>query len=164
MANFMDWLTKPFKTKKTSNMFKMITAATDSFFVYNGKIYQSDIVRACLRPYTKAMGKTLAKHIRESITDSGETEVLVNPDASMKFLLEEPNPYMTYQKMVEKMAVNLKLNGNAFALIIRDGNGIPRELYPLPAQGAMTEWISENELGVHFYFANGSDPVLDTAI
>ena len=159
MANFMDWLTKPFKTKKTSNMFKMITAATDSFFVYNGKIYQSDIVRACLRPYTKAMGKTLAKHIRESITDSGETEVLVNPDASMKFLLEEPNPYMTYQKMVEKMAVNLKLNGNAFALIIRDGNGIPRELYPLPAQGAMTEWISENELGVHFYFANGSDPV-----
>lgn len=159
MANFMNWLKKPFKPKKTANMFKMVTVANDSFFVYNGKIYQSDIVRACLRPYTKAMGKTVAKHIRESILENGEKEVLVNPDAYLKFLLEEPNPYMTYQKMIEKMAVSLKLNGNAFALIIRDENGLPRQLYPLPAQGATTEWISEGELGIHFYFANGADPI-----
>ena len=89
MASFMNWLKKPFKPKKTANMFKMVTVANDSFFVYNGKIYQSDIVRACLRPYTKAMGKTVAKHIRESILENGEKEVLVNPDVYMKFLLEE---------------------------------------------------------------------------
>lgn len=159
MAKFVDWLKKPFKPKKQTNMFKMITVSNDSFFVYNGKIYQSDIVRACLRPYTKAMGKTVAKHIREQIAQDGERDVSVNPDAYMKFLLEEPNPYMTYQKLIEKMAASLKLNGNAFALIIRDENGVPRELYPLPANGATTEWISENELGVHFYFANGQNPI-----
>ena len=159
MANFIDWLKKPFNPKKNMNMFKMMTVTNDSYFAYNGKIYHSDIVRACLRPYAKAIGKTVAKHVRETINEQGGKDISVNPDAYMKFLLEEPNPYMNYQKMIEKMAMSLKLNGNAFALIIRDENGVPMQLYPLPATGAQTEWISENELGVHFYFSNGQNPI-----
>ena len=42
-------------------VYKMITMANDSYFAYDGKIYKSDIVRACIRPYVKAMGKTVAK-------------------------------------------------------------------------------------------------------
>ena len=54
-------------------------------------------------------------------------------DARLRYLLEEPNPYMTGQKLQEKLAAQLVLNNNAFALIIRDENGLPVEIYPITA-------------------------------
>ena len=54
-------------TKTPGEVYKMITVANDSYFAYDGKVYKSDIVRACIRPYVKAMGKTVAKHIYESV-------------------------------------------------------------------------------------------------
>lgn len=141
------------------NIFKMMTVANESNYIYNGRIYESDIVRSCLRPYVKGLGKIVGKHIRESILADGTREIQTNPDAYMRFLLEEPNPYMTFQKLTEKMAVSLKLNNNAFALIVRDDNGIPRELYPMPANGAMTEWLKDGSLGVRFYVNNGTSPI-----
>ena len=139
----------------SGEVYKMITMANDSYFAYDGKIYKSDIVRACIRPYVKAMGKTVAKHIYESVDEEGNRNISVNPNLSMRIMLQEPNPYMTFQMMTEKAAAQLKLNGNAFILIIRDENGIPRQLYPLPANGAMAEWLDDGELAVRFYFSNG---------
>lgn len=147
------------KDKLEKNVFKMVTVNNNNYFAYDGKVYHSDIVRSCLRPYVKGMGKTVAKHIAESITADGVRKIEVNPRPYIRFLLEEPNPFMTFQKMVEKVAVSLKLNGNAFILISRDQNGIPNGLYPIPAAGAEALWLEDGELGIRFYLNNGKMPV-----
>ena len=136
-------------------VYKMITVANDSFFAYDGKIYKSDIVRACIRPYVRAMGKTVAKHVLETEDEDGNKTIKVNPSMYMRIMLQEPNPYMTFQMLTEKVAWQLKLNGNAFILIVRDENGIPRQLYPLPATGAIADWTEDAELVIKFYFGNG---------
>ena len=137
-------------------VYKMITVANESYFAYDGKVYKSDIIRSCIRPYVKAMGKTVAKHIYEMVDEEGKRTIKVNPNISMRIMLMDPNPYMTFQMLTEKVAWQLKLNGNAFILIVRDENGIPRQLYPLPATGAMAEWLPDGELSVKFYFSNGN--------
>jgi len=87
--------------------YEMITDNGNGFFAWHGNIYQSDVVRSAIRPKTKAIGKTVAKHIRRNAEG-----LKVNPDPYMRFLLEEPNPYMTGQMMQEKMATQLQLNNN----------------------------------------------------
>ena len=71
---------------------KMVVTTGNSFYAFNGKLYQSDIVRACIRPKTKAIGKLVAKHIYETTKD-GKKTVQVNPKPYIRFLLEEPNEY-----------------------------------------------------------------------
>lgn len=146
------------KDKTEKNVFKMVTMANNSYFAYDGKVYQSDLVRSCLRPYVKGIGKTMAKHIFETVED-GKRKIEINPRPHIRFLLEEPNPFMTFQKLIEKTAVSLKLNGNAFILIVRNADGIPEGLYPIPAAGAETLWLPDGELGIRFYLNNGKMPV-----
>lgn len=136
--------------------FQMVTSTGNGYYAWSGNIYQSDIVRACIRPTVNAVGRLVAKHLRETIDSSGKTTKLdVNPDAYLRFLLEEPNPYMTGQKFREKMATQLKLNNNAFALIIRDENGLPREIYPVPVSSAEAVYNDAGELYLKFYYING---------
>jgi HK97 family phage portal protein len=130
--------------------FKMITEQGNGFYTWNGKLFQSDMVRACVRPYAKAIGKLKAKHIRNF-----NGSISVNPDAYMRFLLEEPNPLMSGQVMQEKVATQLALNNNAFILIVRDENGIPQQLYPIPAAGVEAKYEGGN-LNLKFYFLNGN--------
>jgi HK97 family phage portal protein len=130
--------------------YKMVTETGNGFFSWNGKLYHSDIVRACIRPKTKAIGKLVAKHIRNDANG-----IKTNPDAYIRFLLEEPNPIMSGQVMQEKVANQLALNNNAFILIIRDEYGYPCELYPIPCSGVEAIYIN-NELYLKFYFLNGN--------
>ena len=139
-------------TKKS--IYKMITDNGNGFYSWNGKLYQSDIVRACIKPRTKAIGKMVAKHIRESKTEGGK-EIAVNPVPYIRFLLEEPNEYMTGQMMQEKVSNQLALNGNAFILIIRDAFGLPVGLYPIPCIGVEAKYENENNLELKFYYPNG---------
>lgn len=144
---------------KENSVYRMITVNSDGLFAYNGKLYESDIVRSAIRPYAKAMGKAVAKHILKTVEKDGTVKVQTNPQTYIRVMLEDPNPYMNLQKLCEKMAVNLKLNGNAFALIVRDENGLPRQLYPLPAQGVRTKWLDDGTLGIQFVFSNGNMPI-----
>jgi HK97 family phage portal protein len=133
---------------KTSR-YKMVTERGNGFYSWDGRLYHSDIVRACIRPKTKAIGKLIAKHIRN------DTEgIKTNPEAYIRFLLEEPNPYMTGQMMQEKVSNQLSLNNNAFILIIKDDYGYPSELYPIPCSGVEAIYVN-NELYLKFYFVNG---------
>ena len=113
----------------SGNVLKMVTLRNGQFFCFDGKLYESDIVRACIRPKVKAIGKLVGKHIRDDPKAGG---LKVNPDANIRFLLSEPNPYMTGQQMQEKVANQLCLNNNAFILVVRDENGKPMQLYPVP--------------------------------
>ena len=140
-----------FKNQKSESLtqYQLVTERGNSTYIWNGKIYESDIVRACLAPYIKAIGKLNGKHIFD-----GQKEMKVNPEPYIKCLLEYPNPLMSAQKFQEKMAAQLILNGNAFASITRDRNGIPVELFPLPAVGVEADYRN-GELYLKFTLDNG---------
>lgn len=140
-----------FKNQKSEALTKcqLVTERGGGVYIWNGKIYESDTVRACLTPYVKAVGKLIGKHIFDS-----STGVKVNPEFYIKNLLENPNPFMSAQKFQEKLAAQLILNGNAFAYIAKDKNGLPIELFPLPAIGV--EAVYKNyELFLRFTLNNG---------
>ena len=135
--------------KADKNVMQMVTSWGEYFYSWNGRLYDSDIVRSCIRPKVKAVGKLVGKHIR---SDSGVLKV--NPDANIRFLLSEPNPYMTGQQFQEKVATQLCLNNNAFILIVRDINDKPIQLYPIPCIQCETKYIND-ELYLKFQYRNG---------
>lgn len=135
--------------KADKNVMQMVTLWGEYFYSWNGRLYDSDIVRSCIRPKVKAVGKLVGKHIR---SDSGVLKV--NPDANIRFLLSEPNPYMTGQQFQEKVATQLCLNNNAFILIVRDINDKPIQLYPIPCIQCETKYIND-ELYLKFQYRNG---------
>lgn len=137
--------------KTGGSVIKMITMTGDNYYAWNGQLYDSDIVRACIRPKVKAIGKLIGKHIR----DDPSGGLKVNPDANIRFLLSEPNPYMTGQQMQEKVANQLCINNNAFILIVRDENGKPMQLYPIPCIWAGTKYNESGELFLKFLYRNG---------
>ena len=61
---------------------------------------------------------------------------------------------MSGHVLQEKVAIQLELNSNAFILIVRDENGVPEQLYPIPAIMAETKYIGA-ELYLKFTFMNG---------
>ncbi|MBY7120655.1 phage portal protein [Bacillus sp. 16GRE42] len=135
---------------KSYNRYEMISDNGGGFFSWNGDIFQSDIIRACIRPKAKAVGKLVAKHIRDS-----KTEFKVNPDPYIRFLLEEPNPLMTGQMFQEKMTNQLELNHNAFAYIKRDDLGYASEIYPIPCTTVEVVEGTYGDIFLKFYFKNG---------
>ncbi|SDO79492.1 phage portal protein, HK97 family [Halobacillus aidingensis] len=142
---------KKLTNPQTKSTYKMITDVGEGFYDWNGDLYKSDIVRACIRPKAKAIGKLLAKHIRDN--DQG---FQTNPNRNIRFLLEEPNPLMTGQVFQEKMAVQLELNNNAFALIKRDEETFdPIEVYPVPATSVEMLEGPLGDIYLRFYFRNG---------
>ena len=138
------------KQPATTTRFEMINDSGNGFYAWNGKVYQSDIVRSCIRPKAKAVGKLVAKHIRDNAT-----EFKVNPDPYLRFILEEPNPIMTGQMMQEKLATQLELNNNAFAYIKRDDLGYAAEIYPIPCSSVEVVEGSQGDIFLKFYFLNG---------
>ena len=130
--------------------FELITERGNGFYSWRGNLYQSDIIRSCIRPKARAIGKLVAKHIRD-----GPEGLQVNPEPYMRFLLEEPNPYMTGQMLQEKMATQLELNNNAFALIVRDNNDYPLQLYPIPCRTVETTYDKQGNILLKFLLKNG---------
>ena len=141
----------------TVSKYKLITDEGDGFYAWNGKLYQSDIVRSAIRPKVRAIGKTVGKHIRESIKPDGVKDIKVNPEPYIRFLLEEPNPYMTGQMLQEKLTTQLELNNNAFAYINRDKNGYPMEIYPITATACEALQNNQGETFLKFTLRTGRD-------
>ncbi len=130
--------------------YQMITDEGNGFYAWNGRLYHSDIVRSAIRPKSQAVGKAVGKHIRKA-----QDSTLVNPEPYMRFLLEEPNPYMTGQQLQEKLAIHLELNNNAFAYIARDDNNMPMEIYPINAVGTEAILNNNGRLYLRFSLQNG---------
>jgi HK97 family phage portal protein len=131
--------------------FELIEDRGNGFYSWNGTIYKSDIVRACIRPKVKAVGKLIPQHIRNNNVEGFK----VNPEVYIRFLYEEPNPYMSGQVFREKMATQLALNNNAFALLVRDENGYPIEMYNIPCTAVEAIYNSIGELFLKFTNRNG---------
>jgi HK97 family phage portal protein len=151
-----DWmfgnkLTEP----QTTTKYKMIQDMGEGFYSWGGDIYKSDIVRACIRPKARAIGKLVAQHIRDN-----ESGFKTNPDRHIKFLLREPNPLMSGQMLQEKMATQLELNNNAFAIIKRDENFVPYEIYPVPATSVDMLEGTYGDMYLKFYFFDGKQMIV----
>lgn len=134
--------------------YKMIANRGNGYYSFNGNLYHSDMVRSAIRPYAKAVGKLLAKHIRKTAE-----KTVINPEPYIRFLLEEPNPYMCGQVLQEKVGTQLALNNNAFIVILRDSFGVPVELYPVPAVSAESIYSESGELCIKFFFINGKSSI-----
>ena len=146
----MNFFKRLFNRKsETVTRYQIVTDKGNGAFIYSGKIYQSDIVTACLAPYKKAVGKLSPLHVRKS---KDNTEIF--PEPYMRLLLEEPNTLLTMQKTLEKIVSPLILSGNAFILIVRDINGDPLELFPIPAVSAEAVYMN-SELSLKFVYQNG---------
>lgn len=160
----MGWFNRAKKKESEKTVYRMIVDRGNGFYAWNGKLYQSDIVRACIKPRTKALGKCVAKHVRTTfgIAEDGtqQKKVDINPLLNIRFLLEEPNEYMTGQMLQEKTANQLSLNGNAFIYIVRDTNGIPVGLYPIPASTVEAKYDEYGALWLRFYYENGRNDLI----
>jgi len=144
---------KIFKNELQPNLgyrYQLIVDKGNGFYSWNGKSYQSDIVRACIRPKARAIGKLVAKHIRD-----GKDGPIINPEPYIRFLLEEPNPYMTGQMMQEKLATQLMLNNNAYAWIFRDENGYATQIYPVSCSSVEVVYSSNGDMQFKFTLLNG---------
>lgn len=130
--------------------FQLVTERGNGVYIWDGQIFSSDTVRSCIRPTAVAVGKAVPKHIR----DSGSA-VQTNPEPYMRFLLEEPNPYMSCQQFLEKMARQRELSGNAFAAIIRDSSGFPCGIYPIDAYNVEASFNAGGDLILTFSMKNG---------
>lgn len=141
------------RTKKVAGV-ELMTQNGNNYLSWHGAVYSSDIVRACMRPKVKAMGKLVGKHIRKTVLEDGTSTLQVNPSANIRRLLEEPNPYMTGQMLQEKMAAQLTINSNAFALIIRDEMGNPTAIYPITPSTATALYDDRGNLSIRFVLPN----------
>ncbi|MER2047297.1 MAG: phage portal protein [Solibacillus sp.] len=135
----------------TTQSYKMIEDRGSGFYAWNGNIYRSDIVRSAIRPKVRAIGKTVAKHIRRDMNG-----IKVNPEAYMRFLLEEPNPHMTMQQLLERTITQLELNNNAFIYIERDEYDYPVALYPINTTNVEVLANREGFLYYRFMLRNGN--------
>ena len=153
-------LRSAFSNRKIAGV-ELMTQVGNNYISWNGSVYNSDIVRSCIRPKAKAVGKLIAKHIRERVNEEGGWTLEVNPSTNIRFLLEEPNPLMTGQMLQEKLATQLCLNSNAFALIIRDEMGSPMELYPIIPRSAEAIYSETGKLRLRFMMPNNQIYVFD---
>ena len=89
---------------------------------------QTTAVYACVRILAEAVA-SLPLHVYEYQEDGGKQMVHDHP---LYYLLhDEPNPEMTSFVFRETLMSHLLIWGNAYAQIIRDGNGRVLGLYPL---------------------------------
>lgn len=129
--------------------YELLSTTNYTFTPYSGRIFDSDIVRAALRPKANAVGKLNAKHIRGEGAD-----LRINPDANLRMILERPNPYMSMQDFLMKMTYQREINHNAFAYVDRDDYGRPVAVYPIPY--SLIELLEiKGEVWVRFQFWTG---------
>lgn len=130
--------------------YKLVTNYGNGFFGWNGKVYESDIIRSAIEVKATTIGKAVAKHIRSGAGDS----IAVNPDVYIQFLLSDPNPLMSGQMLQEKMITQLELNNNAFAFVQNDANGMPTAIWPIVANSVEAIQDNQSNLYLKFYMPN----------
>lgn len=134
----------------STERFELINDNGGGFYAWNGNLYKSDVIRSAIRPEVTAVGKLIAKHIQRN-----SRGLKINPNEDIAFLLKRPNPIMSMQIFQEKMAVQLALNHNAFAYIVRNDSLRVTDIYPLPAASVEVKEGAWGDIFLKFYFNNG---------
>jgi len=143
-----------FSGRREATAVKMVST-TNNLSLWGNNGYSNDIVRACVNAKALRISKLTLKHVQESTDENGNKTLRVNPWPYLRFLLEEPNRYMTLSAFLFKLSVLTDLTGNAFVLILRDANGLPAEWFPIPAAAAEAEYNADGALFYRFTLRNG---------
>lgn len=114
--SFID-IFRPLK-KATVSRWKELGTYQSVFNVFGDDIYQSDLVRACIRPLAEFTSKAEAK------CKDKDLEKLLN---------NRPNMYMSGRDFLYKVRTMLELNNNVFIYIERDDKNKPIGFYPVPS-------------------------------
>lgn len=139
-------------TKEPTNgytRFELLSTNSNSISPWNGKIYDNDIVRSCLRPISTNLGKLNFKYVRNT---SDGLKIIKN--GQIYYLLKYPNVYMTMQKLLEKLVNQYEIEGNAYAYVKKDENNNPIAIFPLPARRVELKEYND-ELYMKFTFSIG---------
>ena len=116
------------KNTLSSTMSFLFGSTTAGQNVTERTAMQNTAVYACVRVLAESLA-TLPLHLYQLTDDGGKQRV---NDHSLSFLLHDaPNPEMTSFIFRETMMTHLLLWGNAYAQIIRNGQGQITGLYPL---------------------------------
>ena len=129
--------------------FKMLNTFDTSFTTFSGNEWDISTVRAAVTTFAKHAAKITPRHIRRS-------------DGTYKFVEGEydrilqyaPNPYMNAYNFYYKIAVNYKLNNNAFIYPVWEDNKLTA-IYPVMAQQVKLKEI-RGELYCVFKFQTGN--------
>ena len=143
---------------KIINNFKLLNNIDSSFYTWNGKLYDNNIVRTAVGTNGINAGKLNPKHIRRF-----EGDIKISPNRNLARLLKNPNKYMTMFDFLQKMMIQRDINNNAFAYIDRDKNiqgmdGI-LGIYPLEASSVELLEDEKSNLYIRFRFRNGESKI-----
>lgn len=144
-----------FTSDKGASKYKLVEHLSNSMSLWGNAAYDNDIVRACVNAKALRISKLSLRHIQETARADGSKQLNINPWPYMRFLLEEPNRYMSIAPFLHKLSVLCDLTGNAFILILRDNNGLPCELFPIPAVMAEAKYNPDGALFYDFTLKNG---------
>lgn len=131
---------------------KLVEDRGNGFYCWNGVLYKSDTIRACIRPKVNSIKKLVPQHIRDDQVNGG---LAINPEPYIKYLLMYPNPYMKGSDLLEKLINQLSMNNNAFALVVRDEFNLPSQIYPINAVGVEAVYNTLGDLFYKFTMENG---------
>jgi HK97 family phage portal protein len=101
---------------------------------------QQSVVLACVQIISSDIAK-LPIRLYEKL-ENGKKRLAKNHYLSRLF--RSPNDYQTWHDFCEFTLVNLIVNGNAYAVILRDGAGVPVALIPINAQHVQLRETAED--------------------
>lgn len=105
------------KLKRSEALWKEFGRYNAIFTPFSGDMWQSDLVRSCIRPLSEHTSKALA---------------VSNNEAVAKILNHRPNRYMNGKDFLAKVRIWLEIKNNSFIMIDRDDKGNLAEVYPIP--------------------------------
>lgn len=138
------------KSKVKGEQFSLLNNAFGaSFSSYNGRIYDSAEIRACVDAIARNVAKQSARHVRSK----GKKYEVLDDDIT-RIVGEQPNELMNAYDFYYRMVSELLLNNNAFAYIQRDEKGKLTGLYPIKA-GCYELVEYAGDLYIQFHFGSG---------
>jgi HK97 family phage portal protein len=115
---------------------------------------QISTVWACIRLITETIG-TLSVNVYER-TPTGRNLVRTHP---LNYVLNvAPNDRMTNVELLESFGMNLAIDGNCYARIIRDGSGDVISLQPRASQ--QTSLIEKEDSSYFYRYQYGGDQII----
>ena len=130
---------RPLKSAKQTR-WKELGAYTAIFSPFGQNMWQSDLVRSCIRP--------IAEH-------TSKANAVCNKPEIAKILNTSPNMYMNGKDFLAKIRLWLEIKNTVFIYIARDDTGRPTSFYPVPyASFEALEYLGG--LYIKFQFNNGT--------
>lgn len=107
---------RPLKSAKQTR-WRELGAYTAIFSPFGQNMWQSDLVRSCIRP--------IAEH-------TSKANAVCNKPEIAKILNDSPNMYMNGKDFLSKIRLWLEIKNTAFVYIGRDDLGRVKDFYPIP--------------------------------